>query len=119
MPVLASHWILRIVLANQRPPLPLVARNIQPVSLSKITLQRPFRRFNNKKIAAVNVDQYLKVCRYHWRMSQEPKFLFVCSIEPSLNGSKGRGSEQKMSQIGGKVQKKGGGVSAKIKNSIF
>ena len=41
-PVLASHWILRIVLANQRPPLPLVARNIQPVSLSKITLQRPF-----------------------------------------------------------------------------
>ena len=41
-PVLASHWILRIVLANQRPPLPLVARNIQPMSLSKITLQRPF-----------------------------------------------------------------------------
>ena len=41
-PVLASHWILRIVLANQRPPLPLVARNIQPVSLSKIPLQRPF-----------------------------------------------------------------------------
>ena len=43
MPVLASHWILRIVLTNQRPPLPLVARNIQPVSLSKITLQRPFQ----------------------------------------------------------------------------
>ena len=109
-PVLASHLILRIVLANQRPPLPLVARNIQPVSLSKITLQRPFRRFNNKKIAAVN----------HSRMSQEPKFLFVCSIEPSLNGSKGRGSKQKMSQIVGKVQKKGGeGVSAKIKKSTF
>ena len=42
MPVLASHWILRIELANQRPTLTLVARNIQPVSLSKITLQRPF-----------------------------------------------------------------------------
>ena len=42
MPVLASHWISRIVLANQRPPLPLAARNIQPVSLSKIPLQRPF-----------------------------------------------------------------------------
>ena len=41
-PVQASHWILRIVLANQRPLLPLVARNIQLVSLSKINLQRPF-----------------------------------------------------------------------------
>ena len=44
-PVLASHWILKIVLANHRPPLPLVARNIQPMLLSKITLQRPFWRF--------------------------------------------------------------------------
>ena len=41
--VLASHWILRIVLANKRLPLPLVARNIQPVSFSKTTLQWPFR----------------------------------------------------------------------------
>ena len=42
--VLAFHWILRIVLANQRPQLPLVARNIQPVSFSKTTLQQPFIR---------------------------------------------------------------------------
>ena len=41
--VLASHWILRSVLANKRLPLPLVARNIQPVSFSKTTLQWPFR----------------------------------------------------------------------------
>ena len=37
--VLASHWILRIVIANKRLTLPLVARNIQPVSFSKTTLQ--------------------------------------------------------------------------------
>ena len=37
--VLASHGILKIVLANKRLPLTLVARNIQPVSFSKITLQ--------------------------------------------------------------------------------
>ena len=30
--LLASHWILRIVLTNKRLPMPLVARNIHPVS---------------------------------------------------------------------------------------
>ena len=39
----AYNWILRIVVANKRLPLPWVARNIQPVSFSKTTLQWPFR----------------------------------------------------------------------------
>ena len=87
--VLASHWILRIVLANKRLPLPLVARNIQPVSFSKTTLQWPFRwKWINLIISLIesclnaksNPEPHFYL-RYLNFYTQSPQKFLMCTIK--------------------------------------
>ena len=61
--VLASRWILRIALANKRQPLPLVARNFQPVPFQKQLYNDPMFRLS--RLVADKQDIFLELKTIH------------------------------------------------------